>query len=238
MIRRTHAMPLVAVALLTTFVGCCEPVEITHPICEIGDDVDVSPYLGVWECAYRIDPVFGDRDGEGETRLIISSVANDRVEVREDEDVSFATIGRLTEIGAVAYYEIEKYELVAADPEVLNAIENGKDSQTWQLLDTSPREWQTPKLVAKVMLKDGDLFVASAYELDELLRNAVAAGTLAGELVDETLHVTATTEELLAFLRKHPSHPAWSVACYKRVGDLAETGCRGFNDSKTLIADR
>ncbi|MBX3432606.1 MAG: hypothetical protein KF847_04745 [Pirellulales bacterium] len=51
---------ILAALLAISCGGCQQRVELDHPLCETGDDVDDAGLVGEWKCVHEFDPVFGD----------------------------------------------------------------------------------------------------------------------------------------------------------------------------------
>lgn len=224
------------VALAAMCSGCYEPVEITYPLYEIGDDVDETPYLGVWKCKCVFDEIDDYRIKVG-TRLFLSPAENGRIQICfiDQNECSVAT-GRLTEIDTIVYFEIERIELAIGDNGSLVASRGAGASRARLATQQAAIEWPAPKVVAKAILKDGELFIATAHSLDEHVRDAVDCGELTGQRTNDALRVTATADELLAFLRERPSYPTWAVACYQRVDDFESASAGAAPNSTKLTA--
>ena len=202
--RLPNAVTLAIAVTSSTLLGCYERVEIAHPLCEIGDDVDESLLFGSWKQAVQIDPIFGPvRVADGDV-LAISATEN-RFEIqvqtlRSNGDADLVIVGRITEISGKYYFEMS--EVTARDRDGTQHTCGFEEYQ----------------LVAKAVYEEDRLWIATGpLSLNKELADAVRSHNLRGETLDDVVKVTDTAEALLEFLNDRPSSPTWSVACYERM---------------------
>lgn len=212
-----------SVLLASALTGCYERVEVLHPLCEIGDDVDATPFLGKWELSFHLVAECNFKKAPPGNFMTISPAPSSfEVIVQElatEEQLEMR--GRITEIEGKLYFEAKS--LTARD-------QAGKKQSL---------EYEVYQLLAKAICRDDQLWVAvSPLELNKELAAAVRSGELTGDVDADKTVVTDSAEALLEFLNDRPSSPTWSVACYKRVVSANKFRNVQLPTSSTLSANR